>query len=492
MKDDFNRLNEERAKEGEPMYANPRNAAAGSIRQLDPTIAAKRKLDLFCHSVGRHNAKGIQTHAELLQQFAKWGLRTNPLWKVLKDDKAVARYFSDLEQKRGGLSYEIDGMVIKINEFRHQQELGFVARSPRWAVAYKFKAQEGNTRLTDVVFQVGRTGAITPVAVLDPVWIGGVEVKRAGLHNEDQIKALGLKIGDWVVVKRAGDVIPDVQSVLVEKRTGKEKPIKFPTHCPSCGDKIHRAEEESAHRCPNIVCPARMAESLKHFASKRAMNIEGLGDKWIDQFMEKGLIRHFSDLYDLTKEDLLKLERQGEKLAEKLIQSIDRSRKATLDRFIFALGIRFVGERTAELLATHFGKLESFLKATDEDLRQVEEVGEKVTETIREFFDDKKNVAEIHRLLERGVKPQPLGGGTPKNQPFKGQTFVVTGVLSTLSRDEAESLIRTHGGKVTSSVSKNTTYLVVGESPGSKLVKAQTLGVKQINESELKQLLAGS
>ncbi len=488
--EDFKKLNAERAKDEEPLFANPRNAAAGSIRQLDPKIAAKRKLDLYCHSVGRLEGKRPQSHWELLEHFGDWGLRTNPLRSLLKSREEAQAFYRKVESQRDTLAYEIDGIVLKINTHRDQEELGFVARSPRWAVAYKFRAHEGNTRLLDVEFQVGRTGAITPVAILEPVPIGGVTVSRASLHNQDQMEAIGLKIGDWVVVKRAGDVIPDVQSVLVEKRTGKEKPIRFPKHCPSCNSTIARPEGEAAHRCTNRICPAQLAESLKHFVSKRAMNIEGLGDKWIDLFMEKQLIRHFSDIYDLTRKDLLGIERQGEKSAEKLIGAIERSKEVTLDRFLYALGIRLVGERTAELLATHFGKLETFLNASDEEFRNVEEVGETVVEYIREFLDDKHNLVEIERLLKKGVKPKPLineGGGSQK---LAGNTFVITGTLPSLSREQAEDLIRKNGGKVTGSVSKNTSYLLLGESPGSKFEKAKSLEIPTLSEVDFRKLIA--
>jgi len=487
LKEDFEKINKERAKAQEPLFANPRNAAAGSIRQLDPQVTAKRHLDLFCHSVGTIEGANFKTHWEMVKMFSQWGLRTHSLKRELKSLKEIQNFFLEVEEQRESLPYEIDGIVLKVNELNNQRELGFVARSPRWAVAYKFKAQEGITELKDVHFQVGRTGVITPVAVLEPVWIGGVEVKSATLHNEDQIKSLGIKIHDTVVVKRAGDVIPNVQSVITSKRKGKEKAIHFPTKCPSCGDRVVTSEEEVAHRCINVACPARLAETLKHFASKRAMNIEGLGDKWIDILLEKKLIRHFSSLYDLTPEMLQTLERQGERSAQKLVDAIQKTKNNTLDRFIFALGIRFVGERTAELLALHFGSLKSFLEAKEEDLLKVEEVGEKVAAAIVQFTTDKKNRSEIEHLLEKGVRPKSIKthGGTA----LQGLTFVITGTLPSLSRDEAADLIRTHGGKVTGSVSKNTDYLLVGEDAGSKLTKARELKVKEISEAELKALI---
>lgn len=489
MKEDFEKLNQERSKTGEPLFANPRNAAAGSIRQLDPKIAAQRKLDFFAHGVSTPNNLPVSSQNELLTLFHKWGIRTHSLHEVLSSLEEVERFYKKVENQRDKLPYEIDGIVLKVNSFKHQEELGFVARSPRWAVAYKFKAQEGVTELQDVVFQVGRTGVITPVAVLKPVWIGGVEVKRAGLHNEDQIRELGLKIGDSVVVKRAGDVIPDLVSVIEKKRTGKEKAIHFPKKCPTCQSDLKRNEGEAAHRCPNIACPARLAEGLKHFCSKKAMNIEGLGDKWIDLLLEKKLIHHFSTLYDLDRETLMTVERQGERSAQKLIDSIQKSKSPSLDRFIFALGIPLVGERTAELLATHFGSLDKLLNASDSELAQVEEVGPIVIQRIREFLSEKKNQSEIAQLLKKGVKPKWEHLSSEGKGALAGRIFVITGTLPTLSRDEAALLIRQNGGKVTNSVSKQTSFLVVGEEAGSKLEKARSLGVPLLDEDSLKKLI---
>lgn len=488
LKSDFKKINEERANEGEPLFANPRNAAAGSIRQLDPRIAARRRLDLFCHSVATLEGTKITSQLEILEACRSWGLRTNPIVEELKSVEEIEGFFKKLEKERDALPYEIDGIVLKLNKFAHQNELGLVARSPRWACAYKFKAQEGNTKLLDVLFQVGRTGAITPVAVLEPIWVGGVEVKRASLHNEDQIRLLDARIGDTVVVKRAGDVIPDVVSVVSTTRTGKEKKIVFPKKCPSCNGPIFKTEEEAAHRCVNMACPARITETLKHFASKRAMNIEGLGEKWIEEFYRHGLLKHFSSIYELTVKDLRTIERQGERSSEKLIEAIDKSKDCTLDRFIFSLGIRFVGERTGELLALHFGTLEKFLEASKEDLLNVEEVGEKVAASIKEFLDDKKNVEEIKSLLKHGVKPKAIKANA-ESSVLAGKTFVITGTLPSLSREEAADLIRRHGGKVTGSVSKATDYLVVGADAGSKLQKATQLKVPLLDEASLKKLV---
>lgn len=485
-KDDFRRLNEERARSGEPLFANPRNAAAGSIRQLDPKIAAARSLDLFCHGVARIAETGVESQRQLFTKMGEWGLKTNPLLTSLSGLEDIERFYRALEARRNTLAFEIDGIVLKMDEFRHQRELGTVARSPRWAVAFKFKALEANTRLKSVSFQVGRTGAITPVAELEPVEIGGVEVRRAGLHNEDQIQALGLKIGDTVIVKRAGDVIPDIESVLTKKRTGKEEAIIFPNQCPACGSPITRSPSEAAHRCHNVVCPARIAESLKHFCSKRAMNIEGLGDRWIEMLLAKKLIHHYSDLYDLTVTDFMRLERQGERLAKKLITAISQSKDTTLDRFIFALGIPLVGERTAELLATSFGSLDRFLKSSEDDLRNVEEVGPIVAASCLNFLQDPKNRDEIARLLDRGISIQTKAKSTGR---LTNLTFVVTGTLTSLSRDDAETLIRTHGGKVSRAVSRKTNFLVVGVDAGSKLDKARKLHIPQISEEEFRKMV---
>jgi DNA ligase (NAD+) len=489
-KEDFKKINQERLEAGEPLFANPRNAAAGSIRQLDPKIAAKRRLDLFCHGLGQCSEKIGDSLSDILTTIQSWGLKCAPLSQKVTKLEAIQKYYLNLETQRESLPYEIDGIVIKIDNLSYQEELGLVARSPRWAVAYKYKAQEGITILRDVLFQAGRTGVITPVAVLDPVSIGGVEVKRAGLHNQDQIDSIGLKIGDTVVVKRAGDVIPDLQSVVTAKRTGKERTIIFPKKCPSCKSPIVKFPGEVAFRCTEISCPAQLAERIKHFASKRALNIEGLGDKWIELFLEKKLITRCSDLFDLTVKNLLELDRQGEKSAQKIIDAIQKAKDTTLDRFIFSLGIRFVGERTAELIALNFGTLEKFIEANEERLLQVEEIGEKVAGSIQVFLSDPVNKKEIERLLKKGVNPKPTSVGEGRETGFlKGSTFVVTGTRPHLSREQAENLIRSNGGKVTSAVSKNTNFVLVGESPGSKFDKAKTLGIKIIDEKELLSLI---
>jgi DNA ligase (NAD+) len=489
--EDFAALNAELVQRGEAPFANPRNAAAGSMRQLDPKVARRRKLRFFAHGAVLDAAleKRLPTHSATLEMLTAAGFAVSPGWQRVEGLDATLAYFTALEAKRNAMPFEIDGAVVKIDAYREQRELGTVARSPRWAAAYKFRAQEANTKLEAVVFQVGRTGSVTPVAMLAPVSVGGVVVQRAVLHNEAQVKALDIRIGDTVVVKRAGDVIPDIVSVVPELRPRDAKPIVFPQRCPSCQTALVRPEGEAILRCPNVECPARVLESLRHFASKRAMNIEGLGEKWLEVFVANGLVKDYASIYDLEKKDLLKLDRQGERSAEKLLEAIARSKQPPLGRFLFALGIRFVGERTAELLALRFRSVERFLEATDEELRTVDEVGDRVAEAIREFLDDPRNRKAIKRLLERGVRPvapaAPLAGD---NAPFAGMTFVVTGTLPTLSREAAESYIRARGGKVTSSVSKNTSYVVVGESPGSKLEKAKALGVPRLSEAELRKL----
>jgi len=489
--EDFNKVNEQLVLKGEAPFANPRNAAAGTMRQLDPKIAAERKLRFFAHGAVLDAAteKTHPSHGETLTMLEAAGFSVSPGWKKLRGIEATLKYFEKLEEKRNALPFEIDGSVVKVDSYREQRELGTVARSPRWAAAYKFRAQEANTKLEDVVFQVGRTGAVTPVAILAPVSVGGVVVQRAVLHNEDQVAALDVRIGDTVIVKRAGDVIPDIVSVVVELRPRGAKAIVFPKKCPVCETTLLKPEGEAVARCPNVECPARVQESLRHFASKRAMNIEGLGEKWLELFVQNGFVKDFASIYDLEKADLLKIDRQGDRSAEKLLEAIERSKNPPLGRFLFGLGIRFVGERTAELLALRFRSVERLLAATDEDLLTVDEVGERVAAAVREFLDDKRNRKVIARLLERGVHPEaPETLGEGEDAPFAGKTFVVTGTLPTFSREDAEKFIRARGGKVTSSVSKNTSYLVVGESAGSKLEKAKTLGVAQLTEAELRSL----
>ena len=487
-KEDFNKLNKEREKKGEPLFANPRNAAAGSVRQLDPSITASRPLNIFCYGFGTCEGFAFDTHYEFMMTLPKWGLRVNPHIKLCKNLDEILEYYRQMEELRDTLPYEIDGIVIKVNSFEHQTRLGVKTRSPRWAIAGKFKPRQEVTQIIDIEASVGRTGIITPVAILKPVNIGGVVVSRATLHNQDEVERKDIRIGDWVFVERAGDVIPEVVKVIPEKRTGKEKPYKIPDRCPICGGKVVREEGEAAHRCQNISCPAKLKGSIEHFASKRAMNIEGLGTKIIDQMVDKGIIKNVADLYFLRKDDILQLERMADKSAQNILDAIGRSRKTTLARFIYALGIPNVGEHTANLLANHFGNLEKIKNASMEELENIEGIGPIVARSIYNFFQEDSNVATIEKILQSGVVVEEPEEEKRKT-PFAGKVFVFTGALSSMTREEAEETVRRLGGKATSSVSRKTDYVVVGENPGSKYNKALQLGVKILSEQEFLKLI---
>ncbi len=488
-KDDFIILNNERQNKGEPLFANPRNAAAGSIRQLDPKVAAKRKLEIFCHGIGVYEGIEIDSQEKLKECFIKFGLKTNDLFLCTNKIYDIKDFYKNILTKRKDLPYEIDGIVIKVNSFENRKKLGEISRAPRWAVAYKFAPEEARTTLNNVIFQVGRTGSVTPVAILNPVEVKGVQVKRATLHNEDRVKELGLKIGDIVIVSRAGDVIPEVIRAVPEMRTGKEKEIIFPTKCPECGTSLKKEKDKVALFCPNSDCIGRKLEALKHFCSKDAINIEGLGEKWIEQLVRTGLVKSFSDIFDLSMEKLMTLDRQGEKLASNILESIEKSKQVSLDRFIYALGIKFVGEATASFLASYFKNIENFISANKEELLEIEEIGPVVSDSIIEYLSNDKNIKEIRALISKGVTPLPY----IKNEKtlIKGKSFVITGALENLTRSEAEKLIRDNGGKVLSSVSKKTDYIVVGSSPGSKLERARKLNIKEISEKELVSLIRG-
>lgn len=483
---DFRKLNKEREKKGESLFANPRNAAAGSMRQLDPKITASRKLDIFCYGLGEARGKTFKTHAESLKALQKYGLKINPTYAICKGVSEVIAFHQNAVKKREKLDYEVDGVVVKVNDLELEKRLGEVAKSPRWAIAYKFPAKEETTVIEDIVVQVGRTGALTPVAVLKPVHIGGVEVSRATLHNQDEIDRKDIRMGDTVFIRRAGEVIPEVVKVVVSKRSGKEKKFKMPIHCPVCGSRVIREEDEAIHRCIGIDCPAKIKEGIEHFVSRDAMDIEGLGKKWVEALLTHKMIHHFSDIYDLTKEKLLTLERQGEKSAQNLLESIERSKKKGLDKFIFALGIRHVGVNTAKLLAHHFESLENLMHATEEQLEDIHEIGSIMAKSIYDFFHDEKNLKEIKRLLSTGIHFEKV---VEKKGPFSGKTFVLTGTLPTYSRQEATKMIEEAGGSVSSAVSRNTDYLLAGSDPGSKLKKAKELGIKIIDEDEFKKLL---
>jgi DNA ligase (NAD+) len=487
-KDEFKRINEERIHKGELPFANPRNAAAGSLRQLDPSITAKRKLDIFCYGVGKVEGYKFKTQWEILQTLPKWGLKVNPYVKLVKSIKEVIEYHHYIERIKETLPYEIDGVVIKVNDLSLWEKLGTKARSPRYALAYKFQPTQVTTQLLDVVFQVGRTGAITPVAILKPVQIGGVIVERATLHNEDFIKNLDIRIGDWVLVQRAGEVIPEIVMPIKERRTGQEKEIIFPTHCPICGTKLFKKPGEAIWRCPNKNCYAQAVRKILHFASRNAMNIEGLGDKVARDLVDKGLVQNVADLYYLKWEDFMKLSGFAYKKAKNLYEAIQKSKKTSLGRFIYALGIRHVGEAMAQMLAEKFKSLDKLMNASMADLLSIPGVGYEVAKSIVEFFKNEENLKIIQRMLDAGVtfveeekeeKPKIL----------EGLTFVFTGTLKSMTRDEAKEKVRELGGKTTDSVSKNVDYVVVGEDPGSKYQKALQLGVKTINEEEFLKLI---
>jgi DNA ligase (NAD+) len=487
-KADFQRLNEQQIQEGKPPFANPRNSAAGSLRQLDPQITAKRPLKFFAYALGSCEGYSFQTHHEFLDALRQWGFRVNPLIETVMGVQAMIDYYRRIESMRETIDYDIDGVVFKVDSLAQQAELGFKSRSPRWAIAGKFKARQEVTQITDIEASVGRTGAITPVAHLQPVPIGGVIVSNATLHNQDEIDRKDIRIGDWVVVQRAGDVIPQVVKVIPERRTGSEIPYHIPPNCPVCGTPLVREEDEAKHRCPNISCPAQIKASIEHFASKRAMNIDGLGEKLVEQLVDDGLIKNIADLYFLQKEQLLEIERMGAKSAQNLIEAIAASKNTSLARFLFALGIRNVGEHMGKVLEKAFGSLAKIESATLEELTAIEGVGPVVAESIINFFSAASNRDTIAKLLSGGIQFDTVSA-IPQKNGVTGQTFVFTGTLSKFSRDEAQALVEKYGGQAASSVSKKTNYVVIGENAGSKAETARRLGVKILSESEFLEML---
>ena len=488
-KEAFRRLNEERAQTGEPLFANPRNAAAGSLRQLDPGVTAGRPLKLFCYALGRVEGIEIRSQEELLVTLSKLGFPVNPLWRRCEAPEEAIDFYHELLERRDELPYEADGMVVKVNDFAQRELLGEVSRAPRWAIAFKFPAEEATTRVLDIVVQVGRTGALTPVALLSPVEVSGVTVSRATLHNEDEVRRKDVRIGDWVVVRRAGEVIPEIVRSIPERRTGEEAEFRMPERCPVCGGPVVRLPGEVVHRCENLSCPARIKESIRHFASRRAADIEGLGEKLVDQLVDKGLVRRISDLYHLTKEQLASLERMGDKSAQNLLDQLQRSKGMSLARFIYALGIRYVGEHVAEVLAEHFDSIEALANADYDDLVVIPEIGPRIAQSIVDFFSSEDNRRLIEELRAVGIDPR--APKVKKGKPLSGKTFVFTGKLSSFTREEARRLVEQLGGKVASSVSRRVDYVVVGEAPGSKLDRARDLGIPTLTEEEFRDLIGG-
>lgn len=513
FKKDFATMNEEQEEAGLAAFANPRNAAAGTLRQLDPQIAARRPLKLFCYATGVVEGVSFYSHDEMENFLAQLGLPTlgvsnaksseqfqkdlladlkknsspKTVARVGKSIDDAAKYYSTINETRHQLPYDIDGVVIKVNRLDLQDRLGMIARSPRWANAVKFEPEQAQTVIEEIRVQVGRTGALTPVAVMAPVKVGGVTVSHATLHNQDELDRKDIRPGDTVIVQRAGDVIPQVVSVLKEKRQKNSKPFQLPKNCPICGEKALKPEGEVILRCMNLLCGARLKESLKHFVSRKAMNIDKLGDRLIDLFVEKKLISSFSDIYRLKYDDIIALERQGEKSTQNLLSSIEKSKKTTLSRLIYALGIRFVGEQTARTLAKNFSSTEELFAASEEELTSLDDIGPKVAQAIKEAFSHQNFIHDIKELFKLGVE-YSVAQKVPKGSSLAGKTFVITGTLP-VKRDEAKEFIESHGGKASGSVSKKTDYLLAGAEAGSKLQKAEALGVTVIDWEELQKLV---
>lgn len=487
-KSEFERLNKEREERGEELFANPRNAAAGSLRQLDPKIAAERRLDIYLYALADSRGLNVTSHEESLAWLARLGLKTNPHSKVCQNLEEIWDYIQYWTAERATLPYEIDGIVIKVNSFFAQEKLGYTARNPRWAIAYKFPAEEAVTIIEDVEVRVGRTGVVTPTAILSPVQLAGTTVKRATLHNQDYIREKDIRLGDHVLVKKAGDIIPEVVRVLPERRTGKEKIYELPKECPECKSRLVRLEDEAALRCLNPQCPAQIKEGIIHFASRQAMNIEGLGEKVAIQLYDHGLIKDVADLYYLEKEKLVQLERMGEKSVSNLLQAIEKSKANSLEKLIFGLGIRLVGAKAAKTLAEHFGTMDRLMQATTSDLEAIYEIGSKMAQSIVTYFARPEVKELIHRLKAAGVNMEYTGSrqadASSSDSFFAGKTVVLTGTLEQLTRNEAKEKLEALGAKVTSSVSKKTDLVIAGEKAGSKLDKARELGITVLNEQE--------
>jgi DNA ligase (NAD+) len=484
----FKKMNEEREAKGLSLFANPRNATAGTVRQLDASITAQRRLDYFPYMLLRNGRTYFERHSETLDALEAAGFKVNQSRKLAGNMEEVWSFIQQWEGKRETLPYEIDGIVVKVDRVGLQNELGFTGKAPRWAIAYKYAARAGVTRIEGIRVQVGRTGKLTPVAELAPVAIGGTTVRNATLHNMDEIERLGVKIGDWVQVERGGDVIPKVAKVIEDKDHPRgTQTFHMPETCPICGTKIVKTEGEVDYRCVNVNCPAKLRESILHFASRHVMNIEGMGDALVTQLTDRGMVKNVADIYKLTKSNLLSLERMGEKSAQNVLDEIEASKKLPLERVIFGLGVRFVGERTAQFLAEHFGSLDALMDASQEELEEVNEVGPRIAVSIREFFDEPRNRELVKRLRDAGLTF--AGKKRERGTKLAGKTFVLTGTLTKYTRDEAKKMIEDAGGRVSGSVSKKTDYVVAGSDAGSKLDKAKELGVAVIEEREMENLL---
>jgi DNA ligase (NAD+) len=483
------KLNDERADEGQPLFANPRNAAAGSVRQLDPKITARRPLDTFIYQLGWAEGREMpSTHWEIMQYLKSLGFKINPNIALCRGIDEVKEFYRRWVDKREQLPYDADGVVIKVNSIALQEELGYVGHDPRWAIAYKFPAVQATTRLLNIGINVGRTGSLNPYAILEPVNVGGVTIRQATLHNEEDIHRKDIRIGDWVLIQRAGEVIPEIVEPVVSRRTGKEKIFHMPKSCPECGAEVIKPEGEAIHRCTNTACPAQALEEIRHFTGKGAMDIEGVGERLCQVLFEKGLVKDSGDLYYLTREQLIDLERMGEKSVAKVLASIDNSKQRSLPQLIFALGIPNIGGETAAVLAQHFPGIDALSRASREQLMSIPSIGPKVSDGILAFFRQPQNTGIIEKLRKAGVKLESTGA-VRRDLPLSGMEFVITGKLETSGRQEVEARIRALGGKAGSDVSKKTNYLVTGTDPGSKLARAQSLGIKVLNENEFLETL---
>ncbi len=485
----FRKMNEEREQKGLATFANPRNATAGTVRQLEPSVTAQRRLDYFTYALLKNGRTHFGRHWETLNALDAAGFKVNKTRKLAETFDQMWTFIEQEEPKREKLPYEIDGIVIKVDRTALQAELGYTGKAPRWAIAYKYAARGGITQIEDILVQVGRTGKLTPVAALKPVPIGGTTVSRATLHNMDEIERLGVKIGDWVEVERGGDVIPKVTRVVEDKDHPRgHKSYHMPERCPVCGGHVVRTEGEADHRCVNANCPAKLRETILHFASRGVMNIDGLGDALVTQLTDRQLVKNVADIYKLTKENLLSLERMGDKSAQNVLDEIENSKKLPLERVIYGLGIRFVGERTAQFLAEHFGSMDALMQASEEELQEVNEVGPRIAQSIVEFFQEPKNRALVKQLHDLGLRL--TGTKKKRGMVLAGKTFVLTGTLAHFTRDEAKQLIEDAGGRVSGSVSKKTDFVVAGDDAGSKLEKAKELGVRVIGEKEMQELVS--